>query len=347
MSKKMTTEEFIKKSDLVHGGIYDYSKVVYKNSLTKITIIDPDYGEFRQRPSHHLNGVGSPYRSGNKKLTTEEFIEKARKVHGNLYDYSLVKYINNNTKITIIDPDYGLFVQRPSDHLMGSGCPKRSISKIKEKLSMTTSEFIKKSNKIHNNLYDYSLVKYINAHSPVIIIDPDYGPFNQTPKSHLNGHGCSMRSGNKKLTTESFIKKSREIHGDLYNYSNVNYINWKTKIIIIDPIYGEFKQLPFKHLQGHGCLYRKSNHKFELDHIIPLSLICKKENRIQYKNNKLFNLLDSHFNKKIVLREENQKKSDIIMLFGEEVRGRHYRGDMELIRYLLKREFIINLEDHY
>ena len=123
---KKATEEFIRKAREVHGDKYDYSKAEYKNHLTKITIICPEHGEFQQIPSGHLSGHGCPKCSGKAKLTTEEFIRKAREVHGDKYDYSKVDYKNANTNITIVCPEHGEFEQRPADHLRGAGYSKRS-----------------------------------------------------------------------------------------------------------------------------------------------------------------------------------------------------------------------------
>ena len=104
----MTTEDFISKAIAVHGEKYDYSKVEYVNTLTKVTIICPIHGVFEQRPKVHLGGCGCPY-CGSSSRTTETFIKAARRVHGDKYDYSKVKYINSYTEVTIICPNHGEF----------------------------------------------------------------------------------------------------------------------------------------------------------------------------------------------------------------------------------------------
>jgi hypothetical protein len=122
-TKKLTTEEFIKKAKTIHGDKYDYNLVDYKNTYTKVKIICPIHGVFKQKPSDHLRNNGCPECSGTKKLTTKEFIEKAKAVHGDKYDYSLVKYKNTKTKVKIICPIHNTFEQRPNSHLKGFGCP--------------------------------------------------------------------------------------------------------------------------------------------------------------------------------------------------------------------------------
>ncbi len=179
----------------------------------------------------------------------ENFIKKSREIHNNKYDYSLVEYRNNKTKVEIICPIHGIFKQRPDNHIHGNGCPLCNI----EHKKFTLNKFIEKSQKIHNNKYDYSLVNYINIKTKIKIICPIHGVFEQLPKNHLNGQGCADCFGNKLSSTEDFIRKSIKIHGNKYDYSLVNYKNDKTKVKIICPIHGEFEQMSNIHLQGHGC----------------------------------------------------------------------------------------------
>ena len=90
MSKKYTTEEFIKKAKSIHGDEYDYSLVEYTNSYSKVNIICLKHGKFEQTPNNHLNGNGCPNCIKNKKTNTIDFIEKSKIIHGNKYDYDLV-----------------------------------------------------------------------------------------------------------------------------------------------------------------------------------------------------------------------------------------------------------------
>ena len=109
---KLTTEEFIKKAREVHGDKYDYSKVEYVKSKAKVTIICPEHGEFLQTPQKHLYGQGCPKCGHKSELTTEEFIKKAREVHGDKYDYSNVEYVDAKTNVCIICKQHGVFWQR-------------------------------------------------------------------------------------------------------------------------------------------------------------------------------------------------------------------------------------------
>ena len=193
MAKKraMSKEEFIAKSMKVHGDKYDYSKLEYVNSHTKVCIICPIHGEFWQIPDAHVRGVSCPkcaHRS--TKYAISEWVEKARKVHGDKYDYSKVKYVNNKTKVCIICPTHGEFWQTPNSHLLGQGCRKCGINRITTSLKHTTEDFIEQSKEIHGDKYDYSKVKYDGNKNAVCIICPTHGEFWQTPHEHLDGCGC-------------------------------------------------------------------------------------------------------------------------------------------------------------
>lgn len=182
------------------------------------------------------------------RYTKELFIQKSKEIHNNKYDYSLVNYKNTNIKVKIICPVHGVFEQIPKVHYKGHGCSVCSNNK-----KMTTEQFIIESNKIHNNKYDYSLSNYVNAKSKVKIICPGHGVFEQTANSHLFNHGCSVCYGNNTKTTDQFIKDSIEVHGNLYDYTLVNYKNNKQKVKIICKEHGVFEQIPSGHLGGKGC----------------------------------------------------------------------------------------------
>jgi hypothetical protein len=130
---------------------------------------------------------------------------------------------------------------------------------------LTQQDFINKANKKHNNFYDYSLVNYVNAITKVTIICPKHGEFKQQPNNHLYGQRCIKCMGDnvrkaRISNTNDFIKKSKEIHGEKYDYSLVNYKTGKDKVIIICSIHGEFLQTPFAHSSPsmkQGCPFCK------------------------------------------------------------------------------------------
>lgn len=123
-------------------------------------------------------------------MTTEEFTQKAKAIHGDKYDYSKVNYVNSKAKLCIICPVHGEFWQAPHKHLSGQGCEKCFRASLAKRYSMGREKFIEKANEIHHGLYDYSQVEYVNSHTYVNIICPLHGAFPQFPSSHLKGHGC-------------------------------------------------------------------------------------------------------------------------------------------------------------
>lgn len=196
-----------------------------------------------------------------KKLTTEEFIQKAKQIHGDKYDYSKVEYINNNTKVCIIchekdefGEEHGEFWKTPHNFLKPQFCPKCS-----GKAKMDLETFIKRAKAIHGDKYDYSKVNIVNVKTKITIICPEHGEFEQNINKHIQGkQGCPIcgmkQAGNKRRSsTEEFIQKAKKIHRNLYDYSKVEYVNNSTKVCIICPTHGEFWQTPHHHLQGEGC----------------------------------------------------------------------------------------------
>ena len=149
MRRKLTLDEFIAKSNLVHKNKYDYSKSKYVDARTKVVIICPIHGEFLQVPFSHFIGKGCSACTENKPLNTNEFISRCRKVHTKKYDYSAVDYKGTHTKVAIICPKHGKFCQRAKDHLNGVGCPKCQSSKGELKIL----NFLNKSKIEHKYQY--------------------------------------------------------------------------------------------------------------------------------------------------------------------------------------------------
>ena len=149
MSKKKSNDEFIREVQLIHHNRYDYSKVKYINNKSKVCIICPDHGEFWQIPSDHLNGKGCPQCAGNVRYNKDTFVEKAKIIHNDRYDYSKVQYVNAHTKVCIICPEHGEFWQTPNNHLNGNGCPLCKNRKIGNVLRDTVEDFIEKSNELN------------------------------------------------------------------------------------------------------------------------------------------------------------------------------------------------------
>jgi len=253
---RVTTNQFIKKAEQIHGDKYDYSLSEYVLSRIPLKIICKKHGVFEQTPNDHLSGrgciiCGRISVADTKRTTKEEFVQKSRKAHGDKYSYSKTKYINMRTKITITCPVHGDFEQIPSEHLTSSGCYKCSVMKR----TFTTEQFIEKAKNVHGNKYKYDNVKYMGSNTPIRITCPVHGDFEQLPRIHLSNIGCMRcyRDNERYINMKKFITASKKVHGSMYDYSKVNYINSKIPVTIICPIHGEFKQTPNSHIRGN-CL---------------------------------------------------------------------------------------------
>lgn len=123
MAKKKSTKEFVAQAEMVHGkGTFDYSLVQYNGKDVPVEIICPNGHHFWQRPGDHLRGHGCKICTGRNRQTTESFIEKAKKIHGDRFDYSLVSYKNSSTYISLICKKHGVFKITPNSHLRGEIC---------------------------------------------------------------------------------------------------------------------------------------------------------------------------------------------------------------------------------
>ena len=133
-----------------------------------------------------------------KRKTTEQFVQEARIVHGNRYDYSKTEYNGKDVKVVIICQEHGEFLQRPNNHLQGQGCPKCGGH------YMNTEYFKEKSTKIHKGEYNYDKVEYKDQRSKVIITCPIHGDFLQSPQDHLQGNGCQKCKADVYKNKENF-----------------------------------------------------------------------------------------------------------------------------------------------
>lgn len=152
--KKLTIAEFIERAKKIHGNKYDYSLVDYKNIHTKVKIICKEHGVFEKIPSDHINKYGCHRCTRDSKLLTEQFIERANKIHNSEYDYSLVSYEYSDIKVPIICKKHGIFEQRPSGHMKGDKCPGCMGNK-----KLTLKEFLVRAKEVHGSRYIYDKVQ--------------------------------------------------------------------------------------------------------------------------------------------------------------------------------------------
>jgi len=191
MPTKKSQSSLICEFELIHNISYDYSLVEYVNNTTPVKIICKTHGVFEQEPKLHLRGNGCracsyQIRGMNCRNTLDGFINKAKLVHNNKYDYSLVNYVNNRINIEILCKHHGIFKQLPNHHVNGSGCPTCSGN------FLSLNMFLARANEVHGDYYIYSASTYVNKKTKIRIDCPIHGTFEQLPSHHMNGSGCPV-----------------------------------------------------------------------------------------------------------------------------------------------------------
>ncbi|GHV11369.1 hypothetical protein FACS189491_02490 [Spirochaetia bacterium] len=265
---RWTTGRFLKKARVIHGEKYDYSHIrEIIRSTQKVPIICPIHGKFMQTVYGHLQQKHGCPRCGGiqkrEKLKTPfaEWVQKARKIHGDKYEYVEEGYVNQSSKITMICPIHGPFVARANNHIMlRSGCPKCGKVNAAKKTHLSFAEFLKKARKIHRNKYQYDEASYIDANHKVKITCPIHGIFTQTAGGHINTQGagcpqCGIETAHRKarIPFAEFVHRARAAHGDTYKYIKSSYISINGKCDIICPKHGVFSQNCANHVRGSIC----------------------------------------------------------------------------------------------
>jgi len=190
-AQRKTRDEIIKGLRDVHGDYYQYDLIDGIEPDNMITIRCRHHGIFRQKHYDHANGSGCAECAGLKRKDTKQFIDEAKQLHGNRWDYSKTIYVNTKTPVIIGCPIHGDFNKRPLAHLKDrQGCPKCAKAIYAKSLTSNTNEWIEKSRLVHGDLYDYSKSNYVSATTPVEIICKSCGSFYQRPSGHLAGYGC-------------------------------------------------------------------------------------------------------------------------------------------------------------
>lgn len=271
-STRSNTETFIKKSTAIHGDQYDYSRVNYRNAVTKVEVYCKTHRVyFLISPNKHLCGRGCKLcgiENTVKALTKpkDKFLEVVTKLHVDnegkpLYIYDAIDYINTSSKLKIYCKFHDkYFIQSADMHLAGQGCP--DCGNIKRTISQTKTQqvFIDQVAKKHGNKYSYHETVYkTDSHKVKIFCKHHKEFFYQKAGNHIRGDGCpkcgkERASKSKTRSTEEFINRAKAIHDNLYDYSRVVYVTDRTKVFIRCLKHNHwFQQTPNKHLYGQGC----------------------------------------------------------------------------------------------
>ena len=245
--KRMTKDEFIRRSEQIHQNEdgspkYTYGNVDYIKSSTPVLITCPIHGDFPQTPNNHLSGKGCNLCGINKKSSnTLDFIRSSESMpeHQNedgtpKYSYGNVVYVNNATPVLITCPIHGDFPQKPNTHLSGHGCKSCSHDDMRS----NRDYFIQKAQQVHQNpdgtpKYTYDNVDYVHSKTNVNITcpihSPTHGDFSQKPYLHLSGTGCpwcNESKGEKIIERILFEKNIKSIPFKKYD----DCVSYKSKM---------------------------------------------------------------------------------------------------------------------
>lgn len=200
-----------------------------------------------------------------QKLTKSVFVLRSSRKHGDDYNYEKAEYVDTSTKVEIFcNKHLSYFWQSPNKHMAGQGCPICRYDKTSKSNTKSQNSFVRDSERIHPDLYDYSLVRYIDTFSLVKIRCKKHDHvFEQKPCTHINGSGCPICAKEKVeahiqslvSNKEDFVKKATCTHPEgFYDYSESVYTKSQDKIeIFCNRHQGFFWQTANSHLAGVGC----------------------------------------------------------------------------------------------
>jgi very-short-patch-repair endonuclease len=288
-------EDYLKQFKVTHGDRYDYSKVVYVNSSTPITIVCKEHGPFSKLPYDHIkSGCNECYKEGKREQTKDKFVKRAKEIHGDTFDYSDMGFVGTAIKVKLTCNKEGHVNHiTPSNHLKVpaircSGCSNRS--------SVDTEEFIRRAKEVHGDKFDYSKVIYKNNVTHVTVICHEHGELQTMPRDFLTyTHGCAKcYQLQSRKGQEDFLRMAKEVHGDTFDYSEVVYVRAHEKVKIKCPKGHTFEQTPNGHLQGAGCLTCSGSKKYTVN---TLKLKMNKKHHHKYD----YSLIERYENNKMVL----------------------------------------------
>lgn len=245
--------KFIERGVLIHGSKYQYEKSEYVDSRVPVIITCPIHGDFLQCPSQHIKGHGCIKCLNASRFTAERFINSAKEIHGEVYDYSKVNYKNSDTKIIIVCKLHGDFLQAPHVHLQGKGCSPCGIEERTAKSRKDINHFIKRSTETHGDKYDYSESVYTKADAMITVRCKKHGPFDVMASQHMRSQGC--RRCYDDATSE---RRRREI-----TYSTSDFYIYRLEVTSLTNIT----------LQQYGAFIDHNNLKsiYEVDHMYSVS----------------------------------------------------------------------------
>lgn len=252
-------ETFIRRAQEVHGDKYDYGRAVYRGAKRKLTIVCPEHGAFEQEAWSHLSGRGCALcgdaRIGElTRLSHDEFVERAKSVHGDTYDLSLINYDGMGKKVKVVCKVHGTFSVRAGNFIYKkTGCSRCKNLKTSERSRRSLQSYAEACSVKHGGRFTYVDLTYKNSAAYLTIVCHQHGEFQQLARDHLRGVGC-VKCSKPVFDQQSFLRAASTTHDEKYDYSNAVYVSAFEKVKIVCPEHGEFLQAPTYHVnQSHGC----------------------------------------------------------------------------------------------
>lgn len=240
---RLTKEIFTKKANERHKNKYSYNKSEIINNETKTTITCPIHGDFEQTPHDHLSGAGCP-ECGKKavwdtrgRITTDDFIKACKKIHGNLYDYSLTNYVNTRTKVKVICPEHGVFEIFPKSHKNGDGCPYCHKSSMEKRLSSILKE--KEINFINGAHFSWLGKQHLDFYLPDHNVGIECQGAQHFIPVDFGGNGKELAELNLKRIKEYDTRKRKlcnDNHIKLIYCGDERSIRYNNSLILVDDV---------------------------------------------------------------------------------------------------------------
>ena len=190
---------------------------------------------------------------------TQEFILKAKAIHGDKYNYDLVEHKNNFIKVKISCPIHGEFLQIPYNHIiLGYGCRKCGSERGSKQKTLKTEDFVKRAEDIYGDAFDYSKSIYKGLFENIEIVCKQHGSFFRTPCNFLRQKNGCPQCNELSANIKKFNKIKQELQNkdkDKYDYSLFTFQDYQNKRIpTICKKHGLFIRDFESHLYGdRGC----------------------------------------------------------------------------------------------
>lgn len=280
----MLNNEYIKRCKEIHNTI-DYDKCIFidNNSLVTLSCTICKH-EWKTTPSNHLyQKTGCPKCAGNIKRTTKEFIEEAKIIHSDRYDYSEVEYINNETPVRIKCELHGVFLQKPVKHVNGKG----GCARCSGRFNLTFEEWVIEFNKVHD--FEYEYISYNKETRKLTIKCNKHGIFEQLRGNHIKGHKCEKCATNDRSHTRlnpEILKEYKRYKRVVHGYSNSEYSKYE-KIVNPNNLTRGFEKYHMDHMYSVRDAFLNNVPIEIVGSFVNLQIIWGVDNRLKGRNSSI------------------------------------------------------------